>query len=101
MDKLIELGGWNDNTTFDLLYRASRDGFNSNAFHELCDNHENTILVVKSTTGYVFGGFTTQTWNREDLKQNIYKNDSKAFLIDFLCNRFNKLPVLLFCCLAF
>ena len=44
-----------------LLFRASRDGFTSSAFHSTCDNKGPTITVVKSGAS-IFGGFTENAW---------------------------------------
>ena len=47
---------------FHLLYRASRDGFGANVFHQRCDNKGATLTIVQSSYGNVFGGFTTRSW---------------------------------------
>ena len=47
---------------FLLIYRASRDGWNSSNFHTLCDNKGPTVTVVKSGN-YIFGGYTEQSWD--------------------------------------
>ena len=41
-----------------LLYRASRDGWKAKDFHRLCDGKGATLVAVRSTDGYVFGGYT-------------------------------------------
>jgi hypothetical protein len=41
-----------------LLYRGSRDGFSASNFHEKCDGRSNTLTVIETTKGFVFGGFT-------------------------------------------
>ena len=41
-----------------LLFRASRDGDNNKAYHDLCDGNAPTINVIKSKNGYIFGGYT-------------------------------------------
>jgi hypothetical protein len=46
-----------------LLYRGSRDGFEASAFHGRCDGHPNTITLICSTTGCIFGGYTPLAWN--------------------------------------
>ena len=45
-----------------LLYRASRDGWNSFEFHRQCDDKGPTITVVKVGTN-LFGGYTEQSWD--------------------------------------
>lgn len=46
-----------------LRYKASRDGFDSKVFHKLCDDKGPSIIVCRSTDGYVFGGVNTQPWS--------------------------------------
>jgi hypothetical protein len=45
-----------------LLWRGTRDGFGSDAFHERCDGHANTVTLVESDGGFIFGGFTPVPW---------------------------------------
>ena len=62
-----------------LLYRASRDGFRAANFHAKCDGVPNTLTIIKTTQGYVFGGYTTISWDQS----GAYKNDSNAFIFSF------------------
>ena len=49
--------------SFQLLYRATRDGDTGAKFHELCDNKEGGILVLYQTDkNIIFGGFSTAKW---------------------------------------
>lgn len=68
-----------------LLYRASDHGFEAVKFHEKCDKISNTLTIIKSANGFVFGGFTTTTWDGPDA----HKRDDKAFLLS-LKNKENK-----------
>lgn len=65
-----------------LLYRASEDGFGSSKFHGKCDLKSNTLAIIKSTSGWIFGGYTDASWDQS----NTYKVDSNAFLFS-LTNR--------------
>jgi len=47
-----------------LLYRASRDGWGASDFHRMCDGKGATVTVVKSSGGYIFGGYTDVTWGQ-------------------------------------
>ena len=49
-------------TTFVLLYRASRDGWDSSYFHSICDNKGPTLTVVRSEDN-IFGGYTEKSWD--------------------------------------
>ncbi len=59
-----------------LLYRATRDGFTSQAFHSKCDGKGNTVTIIKSHLNYVFGGYASSAWN----SSNTWINDPNAFL---------------------
>jgi BTB/POZ domain-containing protein KCTD9 len=59
-----------------LLYRATRDGFTTQAFHSKCDGKGNTITIIKSHLNYVFGGYASSAWNCSGR----YINDPNAFL---------------------
>jgi hypothetical protein len=60
--------------TWRLLYRGSRDGFGSSNFHSKCDQQLNTVTIILTTAGYIFGGFTPIAWD----SSNTYKADNTA-----------------------
>ena len=62
-NKLKEWLGSDNNMK--LLYRASEHGYSAKSFHECCDNQGPTLIVIKSSEGWIFGGYTTQSWNGE------------------------------------
>jgi hypothetical protein len=70
---------------WDLIYRATQDGFEAFKFHTKCDNKSNTLVIVKSANGNVFGGYTEKTWKHT----GSYKDDSNAFIFS-LINKLNK-----------
>jgi hypothetical protein len=45
-------------SSLELLYRGSRDGFAASNFHGKCDRRSNTVTLIETTKGHVFGGFT-------------------------------------------
>ena len=48
---------------WNLIYRASQDGFEIANFHSKCDDKPNTLGVIKSENNEnVFGGYTEQSW---------------------------------------
>ena len=49
----------------ELLYRGSRDGSTSQAFHQKCDNQGPTICLYKNEKGYIFGGFASISWTSD------------------------------------
>ena len=67
-----------------LLYRVSRDGDSSSTFHQKCDNIKDTVTLVKTKNNLIFGGYTNQTWNGD----NIYKkDDNKKTIYSIYCNK--------------
>ena len=68
-----------------LLYRGSRDGFRASDFHSRCDYKPNTLTIVKSTNGNIFGGFTSAQWKSIDS----FEKDNSAFIFS-LINQENK-----------
>ena len=55
---------------FMLLYRASTDGDKAKIFHQKCDNHNMTLVLVETTKGVRFGGFTMKSWDGNCAKKN-------------------------------
>ena len=45
-----------------LLYRASENEYSAKSFHNHCDNISPTFILIKSKGGWIFGGYTTQSW---------------------------------------
>lgn len=76
-----------------LIYRGSDDGFAASKFHAKCDFKTNTLTIVKSVNGFVFGGYTESQWDQT----NTYKTDPKAFLFSLINkeNKAIKMPILL------
>jgi len=64
----------------ELIYSASRDGFEADQFYSKCDNNPNTFIIIKSTNGNVFGGYTDQSWTCN----YISKNDPNSFIFSFI-----------------
>ena len=46
-----------------LLYRASEHEYSAKSFHECCDDKGPTLVIIKSSGGWIFGGYTTQLWS--------------------------------------
>jgi len=74
-NELNKLGGY-DNQQWQLIYRASRDGYTAKAFHQSCDGCFPTMCVIRSENGFIFGGFTSVPWG----SKNEDKSDTLAFL---------------------
>ncbi|ETO28055.1 hypothetical protein RFI_09075 [Reticulomyxa filosa] len=70
-----------------LLFRASKDGFDSNSFHRKCDNKGATVVIIQSSMGNVFGGYSQKQITHKTRYTSIawssagsYRNDSDAFI---------------------
>ncbi len=74
MPPALEQGG------FELLYRATRDGWKAKDFHLACDGQDRLLLVVKTTTGFLFGGFTDQPWPKEGEDIRLAPSRGDAFV---------------------
>lgn len=59
-----------------LLFKASVDGDSAQVFHKKCDYAQGSIVLIETTGGRRFGGYTSQSWagDKED------KKDNKAFV---------------------
>ena len=58
-----KLREWTDYYKWRLIYRASEHGYTARSFHECCNDKEPTLIVIKSSGGWIFGGYTTQSWS--------------------------------------
>jgi hypothetical protein len=54
----------------------SKDGDLIKTFHEKCDNKGPTVMIIKTTTGYRFGGYNPLFWDQS----GSYKNDKLTFI---------------------
>jgi hypothetical protein len=64
------------NIKFKLLYRASVDGDSAETFHSKCDYIPNTLILILASGNKRFGGFTTKTWDGDDVN----KQDKNCFI---------------------
>ena len=50
---------------FKLIFRGTQDGKTSQDFHRKCDGIGMTISVIKTNSGYKFGGYAEKAWKSE------------------------------------
>ena len=51
-----------------LIYRASEHEYTASSFHECCDYVKGpTLIVIKSSGGWIFGGYTTKSWRESSI----------------------------------
>ena len=63
---------------FKLLYKVSRDGDRISTFTEKVKGKSPTLILIKTKSGYKFGGYTTVEWNMTG--SYTYKTDENAFI---------------------
>ncbi|CAF4930311.1 unnamed protein product, partial [Rotaria sp. Silwood1] len=66
----------NQNQQWTLMYKASRHGFDAASFHSHCDQDGETITIIQSNNGYLFGGYTSVPWS----SSGDFESDATAFL---------------------
>src|SRR5205085_230550 len=65
---------------FNLLYRASRDGNTSAAFHAKCDNKGATIVIAKiANSEQIVGGYSPLYWD----SSSSHKSTKDSFIFSF------------------
>jgi hypothetical protein len=74
-------------TAWTRIYKGSRNGFEPQYFHRTCDGHRKVLIIIRSTEGYLFGGYTNVAWN--SIGQYTY--DSGSFIFT-LFNPYNIVP---------
>ncbi len=57
-----KLREWIGDYKWRLLYRASEHDYTADSFHKYCNDKGPTLIVIKSSGGWIFGGYTTQSW---------------------------------------
>ena len=71
-----------------LLYRGSRDGDSTKTCHKLCDDKQNILIIMKSDTGYKFGGYSKIGFKTiNDRSKREYKIDNNCFLFSINLNK--------------
>ena len=53
-----------------LLMNSNINGDSTKTFMDKCNGKCPTLAVIKTTNGYVFGGYTTQMWKQGEVKDN-------------------------------
>ena len=76
------ISGWMEKKPkkYDLLLNSNIDGDSTSTFRDKCRKKCPTIVFIKTTDGYRFGGYTSQFW-----PESSYGKDEKSFLfsLDF------------------
>jgi hypothetical protein len=86
---LISLCEFQIDQKWNLIYRASQDGFKASEFHFKCNHIPNTLVIIRSKNGNVFGGYTEKSWYDDFWDLNKTKADPNSFIFS-LINKLNK-----------
>ena len=63
-----KLREWCGDYQWKLIYRASEHDYKASSFHECCNYVKGpTLIVIKSDKGWIFGGYTTQSWSGDGI----------------------------------
>ena len=84
---LLKLCNFDLNFKWKQIYKASKDGFSATNFHAKCDGQSKTLTIIRSASGYVFGGYTTKHW----YQIGNYVNDPEAFIFSLINSK--KTPI--------
>ncbi|CAF0818898.1 unnamed protein product [Brachionus calyciflorus] len=74
-DNLMKLCDF-ENQKWKLIYRASGDGFRAEGFHLKCNDHFNTLTLIKAKNCALFGGYASRAWS----STNDYLTDEFSFI---------------------
>ena len=66
---------------FELLYRSSVHGKQSQQFHARCDNKGPTVTVIRCSQGNIFGGYNSNSWQSGN---GSYASSSTSFLFSLV-----------------
>ena len=71
--------------SFNLLYRASRDGDNTQTIHNKCDSKKNILFILLTEQNNIIGGYSQIGW--ETRNKAVYPIDNKSFLFSITKNK--------------
>ena len=59
----------------ELIFRASEHQFRARAFHQCCNNINDTLILIRTEFGRTIGGYTHYKWNNERKNSSEYVDD--------------------------
>jgi hypothetical protein len=78
--QLLRVCEFESSSKWNLLYRGSVHGFGASDFHANCDFYPKTLTIIKETSGNIFGGYTTVSWDLSSEFKQIIRRLSLAWL---------------------
>ena len=86
--KLVNKDTFSENMkSISLIYTSKKDGTSSSAFHQKCDYKPDILIIIRTKTNSIFGGYTK---NFFDSEKNNKKIDKNSFLFNI-----NKMKIFL------
>lgn len=67
-----------------MLYQGKLHGFAHRDFHGRCDGITRSLVIIETTNGYVFGGYTEIGWGDSPTSLGIFKTDKNAFIFSLI-----------------
>ena len=64
-----------------LVFRASRDGYEAENFHNSCNECSPTLVIAQTNFNKIIGGYTTEKWKSGSRIMYSKDNFGKSFLI--------------------
>ena len=71
-------------TKFKLIFTATEHGCKAKTFHNVCDRVRNTITIIKSNWGNVFGGYAEEAWMSEDAQTTMEETGKDVKVAKYL-----------------
>eukprot|EP01156_Anaeramoeba_ignava_P021901 Anaeramoba_ignava/c19909_g1_i1.p1 GENE.c19909_g1_i1~~c19909_g1_i1.p1 ORF type:complete len:291 (-),score=105.27 c19909_g1_i1:50-922(-) len=62
-----------------ICFSAAKDGFDCKIFHQKCDDRKKTLVLIKTTENFIFGGYTSVGWQKGSNKKKIWDADAFIF----------------------
>lgn len=84
--RLLNTWHGSNKQSWQLLYRATTNGFSADAFHRACDGHSPTFVIIAGENGHLCGGFTDIPWSKTAASRGRYVSSDKTFLFSLINN---------------
>jgi len=70
---------------FKLIFKMTEHGSEGKAFHQYCDNKGPNLILIKTTTNRIFGGFTPLDWENKAMSK--YDESNQTFIFSLNLNK--------------
>jgi hypothetical protein len=67
-------------SNWQLAWKGSRDGFEAQDFHRLCDRKGASLTIIKCQGGNLFGGYSPVSWDTPQLRKGTKKPAPGCFI---------------------